>query len=241
MGGPPGAQPMKKLQHMKAGDKIKGVSEKFFFLPTSVWQTMSATLLNNKDTKGPEFPKLRGNPEPDSQDLNIVTLKQLRSKSGPSGYTIEVIVSQTEGVLPTMTEYYYCREEGRYGLDGNNLTYNFVLCPEVKLGRTSVRELIDNTPELRRAIKITADLLQIKTYYKNLPFAIPDVKDLYEKLEKQYGWKTLLATRDYWTFNHYDHPIPYLSTMDILEMYYDKYVPYWWKGDKPKVEAKAGA
>lgn len=219
--------PTKKLQHMKMGEKIKGVTDKFFFLPNSVWQTISSTLLNNQNTKGPEFPKTRANPDEGSQDLNIVTIKQLRGKTGPSGFTIDVIVSQTEGVLPSLTEFYYIKENNRYGLEGSNTNYNLVLYPEAKLQRTTIREQIDNDPLLCRAIKITADLLQIKTFYKLLPIEVPDIKDLYEKLEKKYGWKTLLQTRDYWTFNNYDHPIPFLSTMDILEMYYDRYEPYW--------------
>lgn len=228
----PYAVPTKKLQHMKMGEKIKGVTDKFFFLPNCVWQTMSSTLLNNQNTKGPEFPKHRGTAEEFSTDLNIVTLKQLRNKSGPSGFTVDVIVSQTEGVLPSLTEFYYIKENDRYGLEGNNTSYNLILYPEVKLSRTTVRELIDNDELLRRAIKITADLLQIKTYIKTLPFEVPDLKDLYTKLENKYGWKTLLQTRDYWTFNNYEHKVPFLSTLDILEMYYDKYTPYWFNSPK---------
>lgn len=228
----PYAVPTKKLQHMKMGEKIKGVTDKFFFLPNCVWQTVSSTLLNNQSTKGPEFPKHRGFNEENSTDLNIVTLKQLRNKSGPSGFSVEIIVSQTEGVLPSLTEFYYIKENDRFGLEGNNTSYNLILYPEVKLSRTTVRESIDNDELLRRAIKITADLLQIKTYIKTLPYEIPDLKQLYDKLDKKYGWKTLLQTRDFWTFNNYEHKVPFLSTLDILEMYYDKYEPYWLKSPK---------
>lgn len=223
----PYSVPTKKLQHMKMGEKIKGVTDKFFFLPNLVWQTVSATLLNNQNTKGPEYPKTRDNPDEGSQDLNIVTIKQLRNKTGPSGFTIDVIISQSEGVLPTLTEFHYIKENNRYGIDGSKVSYSLILYPEVTLGRTTVRELIDNDPLLRRAIKITSDLLQIKTYCKELPYAVPDIQELYTKLEKMYGWKTLLNTRDYWTFNNYDVDIPFLSTLDLIEMFYDKYTPYW--------------
>lgn len=223
----PYAMPTKKLQHMKIGDKIKGVTEKFFFLPNTVWQTVSCTALNNQNTKGPEYPKTRDNPDEHSNDLNIVTLKQLRSKSGPSGITVELIISQAEGVLPSLSEFHYIKENGRYGLDGSNLTYSLTLYPKTKLSRTTVRESIDTDQMLRRAIKITADILQIKTIFRSIKIEIPELKDLYEKLDKQYGWDTILNTRDYWTFNQYDHPIPFLSTLDILEMYYDRYTPYW--------------
>ena len=223
----PYAIPTKKLQHMKMGEKIKGVTDKFFFLPNCVWQTVSSTLLNNQNTKGPEFPKTRNQPDEGSQDLNLVTIKQLRNKTGPSGFSIDIIVSQTEGVLPSLTEFYYIKENGRFGLEGNNTSYNLALYPDVKLQRTTVRECIDTDPLLRRAIKITADLLQIKSYYRTLPIIVPEPKDLYEKLSKQYDWKTLLQTRDYWTFNNYENEVPFLSTLDLIEMYNGVYTPYF--------------
>lgn len=229
MNASPMSRPTKTLQHMKSGEAIKGVTGKFFFLPTAVWQTASSTLLNNQGTKGPEYPRLRNDPDPNSSDLNIVTIRMLRSKFGPSGVNLKVIVSQTEGVLPSLTEFHFLKEDcGRYGIEGSLQNYNMVLYPNVKLQRTTVRSVIDSDPLLRRAIKITADLAQIATFYKTLPFAIPPIEDLYKKLEEEYGWDILLQTRDFWTFNHYDHPVPYLSTLDLLEMYHGLYIPYWW-------------
>lgn len=236
--GPMNVPPPKKLQHMKSGEEFKGVTNKFFFLPTSFWQTTSAALLNNSTTKGPEYPKTPKDVDPHSADLNIVTLKQLRLKTGPSGFNIKLIVSQREGVLPTLTEFHYIKEEGRYGLEGNNTTYNLILYPQKKISRTTVRETIDTDPLFCRAVKITADLLQIKTYYKELPIEVPEVEDFYKKLEEEYGWDVLLNTRDFWTFNHYDHPVPYLSTMDLLEMYHGTYHPYWLPKKDKKKETK---
>ena len=227
--GPYTAPPPKKLQHMKMGDEIKGVPNKFYFLPNIVWQTMACSLLINQGTKGPEYPKTRGATNESAQDLNIVTLKTLRCKSGPTGHSIDLIVSQSEGVLPSLSEFNYVKENGRYGLDGNVLNYSMALYPEAKLSRTTVRETIDNDPMLRRAIKITADLLQIKMYHKGLPFEIPSPQELYAKLSKKYDWKKLLETRDYWTFKHYENPVPFLSTLDLVDMYYDKYTPYFLK------------
>jgi hypothetical protein len=217
---------------MKAGEVVKGVAGKFLFLTNLLWQTVSSSTLNNQTTKGPEFPKTRDRVDEGSFDLNVVTIKLVRNKSGASGYSFDLIVSQTEGVLPTLTEFYYVKENGRYGMDGNDRNYSMTLYPEVSLSRTTVREKIDNDPLLCRAIKITADLLQIKQFYKEFPLEIPEVKDLYEKIGKKYDWKQLLATRDYWTFNQYEHPVPFLSTMDLLEMYHDTYTPYWLTGKK---------
>lgn len=225
--GPMAAIPVRQLPHMKPGEVVKGVAGKFLYLSNLLWQTMSSSVNNNQTTKGPEYPKTRERVDEGSFDLNTVTIKLIRNKSGPSGYSFDLMVSQTEGVLESLTEFNYVKENERFGIEGSRDVYNMILYPDVKIGRTTVRNLLDTDPMLRRAVKITADLLQIKMYYKDLQLEIPDVKALYEKLGKEYDWKVLLNTRDYWTFNQYDHPIPFLSTMDLIEMYHDKYVPYW--------------
>jgi hypothetical protein len=230
--GPMASIPVKQLPHMKPGEVIKGVAGKFLYLSNLLWQTMSASVFNNQSTKGPEYPKSREEVDEGSFDLNIVTIKLIRNKSGPSGYSFDLVVSQSEGVLASLTEFNYVKENDRFGIEGTPISYNMILYPDVKLQRTTVRSLLDSDPMLRRAVKITADLLQIKTYYKNLPFEVPDVKALYEKLKQKYDWKVLLNTRDYWTFNQYEHPVPFLSTMDLIEMYYDCYKPYWLSGKK---------
>lgn len=221
--------PVKQMQHMKSGEKFKGVASKFLFLTNATWQTLSSSVLKHRDSNGPLYPRTPGLVDEGSTDLNLVTLKLIRNKSGPSGITIDLIISQDQGVLPTLSEFHFIRESNRYGLDGNNTTYSLTLYPAVKIGRTTIREAIEKDPLLCRAIKITADLLQIKTLYKTCPLEVPDVKALFDKLDKQYGWDVLLKTRDYWTFNQYEHPVPFLSTYDLLEMYYDRYIPYWFK------------
>lgn len=223
-----GQVPVKQLQHMKADEAIKGAPLDFFFLTNNLWQAISSAALIHKETKGPEFPRLQSDTEEGSSDLNKVTLKLLRNKSGPSGYSLDILLSQRDGVLPSLTEFYFLKENDRFGIEGSDRSYWLTLFPEVKMGRTTLRENIDNNPQLRRAIKITADLLQIKQLYRNLP-QIDDLNDFYNKLQDKYGWDVLLNTRDYWTFNQYEHEIPFLSTLDLIEIYYDKYVPYWWK------------
>lgn len=223
------AMPTKQLPHMKPGEQVKGVAGKFLFLSNLLWQTTHSVTFNNQSTKGPEYPKTREEVDEGSFDLNLVTIKLVRNKSGPSGYSIDLLISQKDGVLPSLSEFHYIKEHGRYGLDGNDRNYSLTLYPGVNLQRTTVRSVIDSDPLLRRAIKITADFLQMQQYHKDIPLAIPSLKELYDKLDKEYGWKTLLETRDWWTFKNYEHPIPFLSTLDILEMYHDKYVPYWFK------------
>jgi hypothetical protein len=222
-------QPVKKLSTMKQGEKIKGISDKFLFLSNLFVQTTNVSVLNNQTTKGPEYPKKRDQPDEGSTDLNIVTIKYLRSKQGMSGCILNLVVSQTEGLLPSLTEFHYIKENNRYGLEGNNVNYNLALYPSVKIMRTTVRELIDNDYKLRRAIKISADLLQIEKFNKLGDVKVPTPKELYEKLKNKYDWNVLLETRDWWTFNNDSVDKPFLSTMDLINMYYDKYEPYWLK------------
>lgn len=228
--------PIKDLQHMKQDEKIKKVSPNFFFLTTAVWQCVTSTILRNQGTKGPEFPITRDRPEPGSPDLNLVHLKIIRNKNGESGATIPVVVSQSEGVQPSLSEYYSLKTNTlfkKYGLGGNDTTFHFILYPKVNLMRTTIRNLINTDPILRKAIKFTSDLFQIQTVYKDLKIEVPAIEDLYAKIEEEYGWDNLWNTRDYFTFNQYDHPVPFLSAMDLLRMYHGLYTPYWWKG-KPK-------
>lgn len=232
MGVPQHQQPTKKLQHMKQGEKIKGAGDDFFFLTNSLWQATTASILFNGDTRSPLYPRTRKDDGDPSEDLNLVKLKLLRNKSGPSGHTVPLVVSQVEGVLPSLSEFHFIKEDlqdKRFGLEGNNMTYNLTLYPKVKLSRTTVRELLDTDPLLRRAVKITADILQIKKLYKEIPLEIPPMNLLYEKLEKEYGWDVLLNTRDYWTFDQYENKVPFLSTLDIIEAYHGLYKPYWAK------------
>jgi hypothetical protein len=222
-----GAPPPKRLQHMRPGEKIKGITDKFFFLTGYFLYVMKSDLLNDKDTKGPIYPKLRAEDGEPSEDLNVVTVKQLRSKFGPSGYTIDFVISQSDGVLPTLTEFYYLKNQDKFGMGGNNINFHMQLLPEVNLMRTTLREKIDTTPALQRAIKITADLLQIKHYHTKLDVYIPTPLELYEKLKTKYDWKVLLDTRDWWTFNNDEVKPNFLSTMDLVNMYNDTYVPFW--------------
>lgn len=225
----PHQMPTKKLQHMKSGEKIKGAPDDFFFLTNSLWQTTTANVLNDQATKSPLYPRHRGDCEEGSTDLNVINLKLLRNKSGPSGCGLQVLVSQTEGILPGLTEFHAIKEADRYGLEGNNTSYRLDLMPSVTIGRTSVRETIDTDPRVRRAVKITSDFQQIKEHYRDLPLEIPPLAQLYAKLDKQYGWDKILNTRDFWTFDQYENAVPFLSTMDILEAYHDRYVPYFLK------------
>lgn len=226
-------QPFKNLQYLKQGEHIKGVSPKFFFLTHNAWYAHTAKLLVNSGTNLPEFP-LDGS---DNQrtDLNVVKLTQLRGKNGPSGFTLSLVVSQTEGVLPSLTEFYHIKENGKFGIDGNDRSYYLDIYPEVNLSRTTVRSKLNSDPLLRRAVNITSELLQIEMFHKQIALQglLCSPKELYEDIKKLgYDWNVLLNTRGYWVIDQYTNPVPYLSTVDLLRMRKGLYEPYWLKKDK---------
>lgn len=226
------SQPTRKSQYMKQGDTIKGVTEKFFFLTNNAWMLHSASALKNQGTKGPEYPAVNVQSE---NELNTVKVTQLRSKSGRSGYTLELVVSQTYGVLPTLTEFHHIKENNRFGITGTLTHYALDLLPEVSLGRTTVHDKINENALLRRAINITSELLQLQVFHPHLANEglLITPKELYETIKQLgYDWNIILKTRGYWTINQYDHPVPYLSTVDLLKMCKGTYFPYFLNEDK---------
>lgn len=234
--GPMPVAPVKKLQHLKNGDVIKGVTDKFFFLMSNCWHAFNAAPLFNQGTKASEYPRDSDDNKPGDTDLNIVNIRQLRSKSGPSGYVLEILVSQSEGVLPELTEFNYIKNNERYGLSGTLQHYSLDLYPDVKLGRTTIRSKIDNDKKLCRALNITSEMCQIKNFWHHYDDGILCTpKELYDDLKaKGHDWDVLLSTRGWWTVNNDKHPIPFLSTLDLLRMRKGLYTPFWYTEEQRK-------
>lgn len=236
--GPFALQPKKDLQFMRADEQAKGVTSKLYFLTTHLWQSTGATPLIKRETKTPEYPVNDNDVE---TDLNILKIKMLRSKSGPSGFVLELVVSQREGVLPALTEFDFIKKS-KEGLDGNLRFYNLDIYPDVKLSRTTVRNLIDNDKKLRRALNITAELIQMKNYMPQYKSLYCTTKELYEDIKALgYDWDDILEnTRGWWTINQYDPKLKlkFLSTLDLLRMRARLYTPYWYKKNDKKKESK---
>lgn len=228
--GPMNAPPPKKLQHLKNGDTIKGATDKFTFLMSNCWHAYNASPLTNQGTKGPEYPRNPEDNNPGDTDLNVVLVRQLRSKSGQSGIVLEIVVSQSEGVLPELTEFHYIKNQDRFGISGTMQHYNLDVYPDLKLSRTTVRSKIDNDPLLRRAMNITSELCQMHQLWHHMDDGILCTpKELYTDLKALgYDWdKDLLTTRGWWCLNNDKHPVPFLSTMDLLRIRKGLYKPYW--------------
>jgi hypothetical protein len=220
--------PTKKLQYLKNGDKLKGVPDKYYFLNSALFHVYNAVPFINQGSKGPEYPKSSEDATIGDTDLNLVSVRQLRSKSGVSGNIFELIVSQSEGVLPSLSEFHYIKGMDRFGLSGSLQHYNLDLLPDVKLSRTTVRTKLDTDPKLRRAMNITSELCQMHQFMRYLKDDLCTPAQLYHDLrEMGYDWDVLLNTRGWWTLNNEQYAIPFLSTYDLLAMRKGKYKPYW--------------
>lgn len=252
----PYAPPAKQLQFLKGPQAFKNVPEKFSFLTNNLYFVHSAEVLMTKDKTGCEFPKDSDDKRQGDTDLQLLTVQNLRAKSGPTGMPIEVIVSQNEGVHMSLTEFNLVKSLDRFGLEGNLQNYQLVLLPGVTLSRTSIRGKLDSNEKLRRAMEITAELAYMYHYgyrTENTVEMAPTeeeqldndlactAKELYDDLKaKGYDWDVLLNTRGYWVFEEdaKDRP-PFLSTMDLLRMRAGLYHPYWMP--KPTAGAVAPA
>jgi hypothetical protein len=218
----------RKLHYLPQNVKLKGVPEKFTFLMNTCWHCYNAAPLRQQDSKTPTYPRDADDDLKGDTDLSSVMVRLIRNKSGPTGMVVELIVSQSEGVLPTLTEFHHIKENGRYGLVGSLQNYALAIRPDVKLSRTTVRGKIDTDPLLCRAIRITSDMCQMNDLWHHLEkdfLCTPE--QLYNDLKaKGYDWDVLLATRPYWALDN-DNPTPFLSTTDLLNMRQGTYHPYW--------------
>lgn len=241
----PRQPPEKKLAFLKADKKIKGVTEKFLFVTNNLWMCDKVQPLINDTTKAPEFPRNQEDDMRGDTDLVMIRVTNLRPKSGAAGIPIEVIASQREGILPSMTEFWNIKRLNKdYGIVGNNRNYSLVLLPEVSLSRTTVRGKIDSDAKLRRALEITNEMCQFFNIYPDIDKDIACTPEmLFNDLIKMgYTWDQLLNTRGYWTFDHYNRKqeLMPLTTLDLLNMRAKLYTP-WWLTDKPKEVSNPGS
>ncbi|MNK68834.1 hypothetical protein D3C87_882120 [compost metagenome] len=226
----------RNLTGMKKDTVLKGVSSGFYSLPNNVWDVTSNKPLLNND-KMPVYPLDNATAMQGDSDLRILEVKNLRSKGGISELPFPIIVAQSEGVLPALTEFHYCKENG-FGIGGNLQNYFVELRPNVALSRTKVRQKLNGDPLLRRAVEIQSEMLQLIQFQRKLD--VPTPAALYEGLVKMgYDWEVLLGTRGYWMVKEEEHLCEkkFLSTMDLIRMLRFEYKPYWMSAeDKAKIK-----
>lgn len=243
----PYAPAKQQLASMKKGVVFKNVPEKFTFLTSNCWIITEAHPLINKTSKASEYPRVGFKEVVGDSDLKELTLLNVRNKFGPDGHIIKLLVSQSEGLLPHLSEFHYLKTRkdkfGLIGPEGVGKDYRLAIYPDVLIKRTEARPIIDADPRLQRALEITSELCQIYEANSLLDRAdMVDPAELYQGLKDQgYDWGRLLDTRGYWTFNHYEHPVPPLSTMDLINMYHKRYVPFWYESSSETKKEKSSS
>ena len=230
---------VKKLKFLKGDLKLKKVPENFSFLTANCWYCVALVPMIDAD-KLPEFPRDEEDDLKGDTDLICITLVNLRGKSGPSGIPFEVVVSQSEGVKPSLTEFVYCKGYEYYGIsdkDGNKAkgkpNFRLDLYPSVNMTRKSIRGLMENDARLQRAMNITAEMCMMRNLWHDLPEGLLcSPKELYDDIKAMgYDWDLLLDTRGFWLPLEEQgvyKDIPFLSTMDLLNMRAGTYRPYWY-------------
>lgn len=229
--------PVKALANLPSGFKIKGVSEKFFYLLHNCWLMSQPKIMMNDTDKSAQYPKTSKEMHrvPFDKDLQLLMATQLRGKAGSTGYSLDIVSSQEDGIQPTLTEYvglkegYGLKSSAYFGIQGTT-NFNMVLCPDIKLQRTTIREKIDENASLRRAINITSELMQMWQFMRHYDDLLCTPEELFTGIkERGYDWDELLGnTRGWYTLNNDKVPGPkFLSTLDLLRMRKGLYKPYW--------------
>lgn len=225
----PKAPPAKIMADLQAGKSLKNATEKFTFIPNNMWFVHGRSPL----TDGSRIPLYgRGEAgEKEDRDLVKVRCMNLRGKYGQSGAPFELAFSQTEGLLPHLTQLHYLRETNKYfGMDSNTSNLSLLLYPEVKFTRNATRDKIDADYKLRRALELTAGLCQINNFMWYLgPQTKMPVADIFAKVKAAgYDWDELLGeTRGHWQFAEIKEDKHYLSPYDLIRIATGEYKPYW--------------
>lgn len=238
--------PKEKLSALKAGLKMKDVPEKITFYPGIFWWGYSSRPLLDANGK-PFFP----DPDNDYQnekksvDLQEVLLVPLRNKSGTTGDFRSLILSQTRGIIPSLTDFYNCMSHNYFGIMGkdnnpnNKVNFYMELYPNCPLMRQKVEAKAAADHRLYNAIIHTSMMLDVFKYWSHIPSHWKCTPaELYKDLkDKGYDWDELLDCRTYWTYDHYTNPVHGISIIDLLRMRVGEYHP-WWMEDLPNVETK---
>jgi len=208
----------KQLQYMKQGYKTKGVGSKFTFLTSPQCQIVSAKVLD--DDKHEAWYKY-GNTSP--TDINEIGVQIQRCKNNVSGSVFTYIVSQSNGLLPDISDYHYLRTNKLFGMNGNPQNHQLQLYPDKNLSRNTVRQASDEDPKLRRALQLTAQLLYVQQHWNTdtIPFEVRvepgALLDALNSDHNKLSMDRILNSRGYWLPDEIKCDQEYMSVFDILE------------------------
>lgn len=168
----------------------------------------------------------------ENPDLLLYNYTMFRNKGGSSGLQCSFIGSQSDGIQEGLSMYHNLKTNNYFGLSiGSKVSHACDLLPDVKVGRTTIRQQITDNFKLYRAITICYQMWFMQNYWLRLEqkFRITPA-ELYEKVKDQgYDWNDLLEnTVDYWHLNP-DIKKHSMSTMEILMIGLGEKKPHWIK------------
>lgn len=215
----PRSHPMKALQYMRQNDKLKNVGGDFEFLTENLLQTINANAILESTKTNSYYPNKEGGPATEVCEVNANIVK---CKNNASGTSLQFIVSQYQGILNDVTNFHYLKKCKDYGMkvSGRN-NYNLDLYPEKTLHRTTIRNIVDESYETRRALELTTQLcfIQNNWFTANMPESIRmPITKFAEKLTKTSSptIDDVLNSTGCWTIGKHEKR-KYMSIFDIAE------------------------
>lgn len=224
-----GVTPNKKdMAFMGQDEAVKGMSNKFYFLMSSMIKISNTSPLTDKsDRRLSEYPSedhIAGT------ELQQLQLTLVRCKNAASGNQTQLVSSQKFGLLTGLSYYDYLRNNKYYGLGSPNKVRNPLL-GDLNIGRTKIFDAVMDY-KVRRALEITYQLYVIQTTWtlmgQPVDYTIP-IEVLAEKLmtSNSYAVDDILNSRGWWTYKNAAVDREYLSLPDILNIVENKYRPKW--------------
>lgn len=233
-----------EVQHRRVAGEKDGIKFRapvnFTYLTSNLIALTNSRVLKHDTDKTALYPTESNISVKNDTELKEIELIYYRAKNNDVNEKINIIFTGREGIMPSLSEYHYLKNNGYYGMVGNNTTHAVCLMPDYKIGRTTIRDKLKNNSKLRRAMNIMAEIRQIRSFmpyiitqYRLAAF-IEEPTKIYETLkEKGYDWDMILEkTRGWWCPEGEYTDIYYLSSLDILRMCVDDYHPYWLAEDK---------
>jgi hypothetical protein len=224
-----GTTPNKKdMAFMGQDEAVKGMSNKFYFLMSSMIKiSNTAPLTDKSDRRLSEYPSADGIAGTELQQLQLTLV---RCKNAASGNQTQLVSSQKFGLLTGLSYYDYLRNNKYHGLGSPNKVRSPFL-GDLNIGRTKIFDAV-NDYKVRRALEITYQHSVIQSSWtlmgQPVDCSIP-IEVLAEKLmtSNSYAVDDILNSRGWWTYRGAKVDREYLSFFDILSIIENKYRPKW--------------
>lgn len=139
----------------------------------------------------------------ENPDLLSYSYTMFRNKGGASGLAGTFLGSQSDGIQEGLTMYHNLKSNGYFGLDGSKVSHECTFLPGVKVGRTTIRDVLAKNPKFYRAITIMYHIMIMQRQWLRLPEQYRMTpEEIYKSIkDKGFDWDELLDSVDFWHCN----------------------------------------